>query len=177
MPFKYNFYFLGYSWIKYSRAVTWQKLYSLPLFWWHFFKNLLLLGGSDGKESAYNSGDLGSIPGLGRSPGEGHGNPLQYSCLENPCGQRSLAGNSLWCHKESDMTDWLSKVQYGNLWGKILVSCDYYAVWLKSTALIVLEQLIFPGAEMSLQWDLWGRVLLSAWERAGPILGSKCREH
>ena len=41
-------------------------------------------GGSDGKESACNSGDLGSIPGLGRSLGGGHGNPLQYSCLENP---------------------------------------------------------------------------------------------
>ena len=40
-------------------------------------------GGSDGKTSAYNAGDLGSIPGLGRSPGEGNGNPLQYSCLEN----------------------------------------------------------------------------------------------
>ena len=41
-------------------------------------------GGSDSKASAYNMGDLGSIPGLGRSPGEGNGNPLQYSCLENP---------------------------------------------------------------------------------------------
>ena len=40
-------------------------------------------GGSDGKESACNTGDLGSIPGCGRSPGEGYGNPLQYSCLEN----------------------------------------------------------------------------------------------
>ena len=40
-------------------------------------------GGSDGKVSAYNVGDLGLIPGLGRSPGEGNGNPLQYSCLEN----------------------------------------------------------------------------------------------
>ena len=40
--------------------------------------------GSDGKASAYKSGDLGLIPGLGRSPGEGNGNPLQYSCLENP---------------------------------------------------------------------------------------------
>ena len=40
--------------------------------------------GSDGKESACSVRDLGSIPGLGRSPGEGHGNPLQYSCLENP---------------------------------------------------------------------------------------------
>ena len=41
-------------------------------------------GGSDGKESACNEGDPGSVPGLGRSPGEGNGNPLQYSCLENP---------------------------------------------------------------------------------------------
>ena len=41
-------------------------------------------GGSDGKESACNKGDLGSISGLGRPPGEGNGNPLQYSCLENP---------------------------------------------------------------------------------------------
>ena len=41
-------------------------------------------GGSDGKVSAYNVGDLGLIPGLGRSSGEGNGNSLQYSCLENP---------------------------------------------------------------------------------------------
>ena len=40
-------------------------------------------GGSDGKASACSAGDPGSIPGLGRSPGEGNGNPLQYSCLEN----------------------------------------------------------------------------------------------
>ena len=41
-------------------------------------------GGSDGKASVYNAGHMGSIPGLGRFPGEGNGNPLQYSCLENP---------------------------------------------------------------------------------------------
>ena len=41
-------------------------------------------GGSDGKVSAYNVGDLGSIPGSGKSSGEENGNPLQYSCLENP---------------------------------------------------------------------------------------------
>ena len=41
-------------------------------------------GGSDGKASVCNAGDLSSIPGWGRSPGEGNGNPLQYSCLENP---------------------------------------------------------------------------------------------
>ena len=52
-----------------------------------------------GKESACNAGDLGLIPGSGRSPGEGNGNPLQYSCLENPHGQRSLADYSPWGRK------------------------------------------------------------------------------
>ena len=46
--------------------------------------NTYFPGGSDGKASVYNAGDLGSIPGLGRSPGEGNGNPLQDYCLENP---------------------------------------------------------------------------------------------
>ena len=46
-------------------------------------------GSSDSKESAYNVGDLGPIPGLGRSPGGGHGNPIQYSHLENPTERRA----------------------------------------------------------------------------------------
>ena len=46
--------------------------------------NMGFPGGSDGKESDYNAGDLGSVPKLGRSPGGGHGNPFQYSPLENP---------------------------------------------------------------------------------------------
>ena len=62
-------------------------------------------GGSDGKESACNAGDMCSIPGLGRFSGEGNGNPLQYSCLENAHGQRSLADYSPWGHKESDTTE------------------------------------------------------------------------
>ena len=61
--------------------------------------------GSDSKESACNVGDMGSIPGLGRFPGRGHGKPLQYSCLENPHGQRSLVGYSPWGRKELDMTE------------------------------------------------------------------------
>ena len=90
-------------------------------------------GTSADKESTCNAGDPGSIPGSGRSPGEGigyplqyhwaswvwslgwedspgggHGNPLQYSCLENPHGQRSLAGFSPWGRKELDTTEWLS---------------------------------------------------------------------
>ena len=67
--------------------------------------------GSHGKESACLVGDLGLAPGLGRSPGGGHGHPLQCSCLENPHGQRSLAGYSLWSCKELDMTGWLRTAQ------------------------------------------------------------------
>ena len=60
-------------------------------------------GGSDGKESACNMGDLGLIPHWEDTPGGGHSNPLQYSCLENPNGQMSLAGYSPWSCKK-----WLS---------------------------------------------------------------------
>ena len=62
-------------------------------------------GGSDSKESACSAGDLGLIPGLGRSPGGGHGGLFQYSCLENPQGQRRMAVYSPLGHKESDMTE------------------------------------------------------------------------
>ena len=57
------------------------------------------------KNPSTNAGDPGSIPGLERCPGEGNGNPLQYSCLENPLGQRNLAGYSPWGHKEWDTTE------------------------------------------------------------------------
>ena len=63
-----------------------------------------------GKESACNAGDTGSITELGRSPGGGHGNPLQHSCLENQHGQRSLAGYSPWGRKESDTTEYTDHV-------------------------------------------------------------------
>ena len=63
------------------------------------------------KEFACNAGDLGLIPGLRRSPGAGHGNPFQYSYLENPHGQRSLGSYSSWGHKKSDMTEQLSTAQ------------------------------------------------------------------
>ena len=67
-------------------------------------------GGSDSKESNCNAGDLGLIPRLRRSPGGGHDKPLQYSCLENFHGQRSLMGYSPWRCKDSDMTERLSTV-------------------------------------------------------------------
>ena len=62
-------------------------------------------GGLNSKESACNAGDLGSIPGSGRSLGEGNGNPLQYSCLENPIGRGTWVGYSPWGLKESDTTE------------------------------------------------------------------------
>ena len=63
---------------KYLKTVTLRYLST------DISNNMDFPGGSDGKAFAYNAGDPGSIPGLGRSPGEGNGNPLQYSCLENP---------------------------------------------------------------------------------------------
>ena len=73
-------------------------------------------GGSAGKESNCNAGDLGLIPGLRRSPGEGKGYPLQYSCLENfmelsrtdPYTVHGVTKSRTWGHKESDMTERLS---------------------------------------------------------------------
>ena len=70
------------------------------------------LPGSDGKESACNARDPGLVPGLGRSAGGGHGNPLQYSCLENPWTEEAagLLGHMWtacgpWDHTELDMTE------------------------------------------------------------------------
>ena len=74
----------------------------------HSIQGTIFPGGSVGKESACSAADPGLIPGTGRSPGEGNGNPLQYSCLEKSHGLRSLAGHSPWSHKELAMTERLS---------------------------------------------------------------------
>ena len=66
-------------------------------------------------ESACSAEDLGSNLGLGRSPGGGHGKPLQYSCLENRHGQKSLVGYCSWGHTESDMTEAIKQQQQGVL--------------------------------------------------------------
>ena len=66
-----------------------------------------LPGSSVCKENTCSAEDLGLIPGLGRSPGDVNGNPLQYSCLDNPI-QRSLVGYSPWGRKGSDMTEQLN---------------------------------------------------------------------
>ena len=71
-------------------------------------------GSLDGKESTYNAEDLGSIPALGRSPGGGHGNPLQYSCLENPMNRGAWWTTVHGVAKSRDMTERLSTGQHSH---------------------------------------------------------------
>ena len=76
--------------------------------------NLVILsfpGGSDGKESAWNSEDLGSIPGSGRSPGEGNGDPPPYSCLENSLDRGAWQARVRGGRKELNMTEQLIQAQ------------------------------------------------------------------
>ena len=78
-------------------------LTDIPSFSW--VPSLGYPGSSDGKESACCAGDLGSIPGLGRSPGEGNGNLLQYSCLENPTDRGAWRATAHGAAKESEKTE------------------------------------------------------------------------
>ena len=82
-------------------------------------------------------GELGSIPGLGRYPGKGHSNPLQYSCLENPHGQRSLVGYNPWDCKELDMTEQLST--------HTQLSILYVVVYISETEMATQSSLFFHG--------------------------------
>ena len=131
-------------------------------------------GGSEGKESACNAGDVGSILGLGRSPGGGHGNPLQYSCLENPHGQRRLAGYSPWGHKESDTTEQLSTAQHSKY---MYVSIPTYPTLrlpqLVSTYLLSMFVSLFLGNIFDCH-NLrgWGMLLASTGYRPGVRLNS-----
>ena len=104
-----------------------------PGFWLPSF-----LGDSDNKESTCNEGDLGSIPGLGRSSAEGHGNPLQYSCLDSPQGQRSLVGYNQWGRTESNRTEALSTAQEGDqgprLW--CIMPCPFFLTRLFKSSIL-----------------------------------------
>ena len=121
--------------------------------------------GSDGEESACDVRDLDSISGLRRSPGGGHDNPLQYSCLENPCGQKSLACCSPRGSKESDRTERLTQPSTVNdllrfLNFMIMLS----SVWIAGCNVINLEveksvRRIFLVVLMkdSVTFELWGK--------------------
>ena len=94
-------------------------------------------GSPDGKESACNVGDLGLIPGLGRSPGGGHSNPLQYSCVKNPMDRGAWGSYRPGGLKESDTSDRLSTVHVALVFGymnhrplnsKIIMELDRYTI-------------------------------------------------
>ena len=106
----FDLHFLDEKWCWVPFHVPVGHLYILygKMFVQILYPFLCFHGGSDGKESTHDSGDLGSVPGLGRSPGGGHVPPPQCSFVENPHGQRSLVDCSPWGCKESDMTERLS---------------------------------------------------------------------
>ena len=96
------------SYLKYFSPSTAYRIKPKSLGWYSWF-SLYSLSGSNGKESACNAVDWGSIPGLGRSPGEGNGKALCYSCLENPRDRGTWqAACSPWSCKKSDTTKWLT---------------------------------------------------------------------
>ena len=95
-----------------------QRIGEYRKFFFFFLNTLniiLITLRQDSKESTCNAGNLGLITRLGRSSQGGNGNPLEYSCLENSHGQRSLDGYSPWGHKESDITEQLSTAQHGTI--------------------------------------------------------------
>ena len=105
--------FLCYFWVAILEDGFPGGLYSLPACNTGYIGSIQgFPDGSNGEEYTYNEGDLGSISGLGRSLGGGPGNPLHYSCLENPHGQRNMAGYSPWSCQQLDMTEQLSTAQH-----------------------------------------------------------------
>ena len=105
-------------------------------------------GGSEGKESVCKTGDLASIPGLGRSLGGGHGNPLQVFLLENPYGQRSLAGYSPWGRKELDTTERLSTQQ---IQGYVLIVIGLVLPLLRCLVLLLI--LLFQPLQLQKKFE------------------------
>ena len=153
--------------------------------WWLGF-----FGGSDSKESACNAGDSGSIPGSGRSPGEGNGNPLQYSCLENP-----MDGGAWWATVHGVSKSWtrLSDFTFtfwdvGRLWSKHCafgLCLDLWSVvgvvklWVQLSVVFFCFVLFFAGEGRKMpsgqSWERgreWVRVGGEDWERNIYILAA-----
>ena len=122
-----------------------------------------LPGGASGEEPA-RAGDIrdaASTPGSGRCPGGGHGNPLQYSCLENPQGQRSLASYRPWGLKELDTTEQLSTAQHTGIYTKktkTLIQKDACTPMFRAALLIITKiwkQLKCPSRDERLKKILY----------------------
>ena len=111
-------------------------------------------GNSDYEESTCIAGDLGSIPGLGRSPGGRHGNPLQCSCLENPYGQRSLAGYRPRGCKELDLTEQLNIASLVLAFTRLPEMPSFYEFNCHSNSDPRRQLLSFPAGIFSTNWIL-----------------------
>ena len=120
---------------------------------------------SDSKESACNVGDLGSIPGLGRSPGEGNGNPLQYSCLGNPMDRGTWQATG-GC-KESDTTDRLTLSLF---FFKYVHNLLFLSVrFLRFSCCLVAKSCLTLRSH-----GLWPTRLLCPWDFLGKNTGAGC---
>ena len=129
--------------------------------WWRLIRNSLLWqfelsgltslclgfpGGSDGKESVCNAGDLGLIPGLGRSPGEGNGNILQYSCLENPMDRGAWWDAVHGVSKSQTQLEWLTQTHTNTthssfcIYGGLLFSWKHRHLNFRFICLLILRK-------------------------------------
>ena len=134
-----------------------------------------------GKDMPANAGDMGSIPESGRSPGEGNGNPLQYSCLGKPMDREAWWATVLGVAKESDMTEWLNNNKFSSIWKRsrwlhklgvqMWATLSHFSTGIASN----LHHSAFPwGHTPHLRWsekvqDVWGR------EQWDPLSSQCCR--
>ena len=174
----------AFGWVLHS--VTWKLITPVSpsllsshsiLFYISVFSPLLIgqqlyciMGCPGCKESTSSARDVDLIPGLGRCPGGGNGYPLQYSCPENPRGQRSLVGYSLWGCKELDMTERLSTYR---------IIAHPYQVWLQlnlitSAKTLCSSKVVFidtGGLEFS--HIFWGDTIQPQQRACTPTVGSQ----
>ena len=126
-------------------------------------------GGSDGKESACNSGDPGSVPESGRFPGEGHGNPLQYSCLENPWTEEP-GGLQFMDPKETDPTEQLTHTQWyylparGDISQRKIQPCSYFLLCQRLMWQERMRSPVFPSQLFYLHAVWHWQVIQPLWE-------------
>ena len=124
-------------------------------------------GGSDGKESAWNVGDLGLVLGLGRSPGGGHGSPLQYSYLENPINR------VFWLHSmglQRFRRNWATK-NTAHVYEKLWIFLKKYLNYKKWISTTMENAFSLCGCSQQLPWNSSNRMsLLDVWKKSYEIL-------